>query len=152
MGLIKKWVLALFKRYYRLLPALDSFTKATEGKSHLLVVTQSRAWMIEGLLQSVSEQALLGEVAYCDEELFLEPRELPRVLWVNIHDTKNLKTVLTHLEGTAYTTLNIFRGKGPVRNRPSYTTKWPDYLALLLAPLIQSRFMVVFFGASAVLP
>ncbi len=150
--MIKKWVLALFKRYYRLLPTLDSFTQASEGSSHLLVVTQSRAWMIEGLLQSVAEQAGLGSVSYCSDELFENKEELPRVIWVSIHDTKGLKTVLAHLDGKSYTTLNIFRGKGPIRNRPSYQTKWPDYLALLLAPIVQTRFMVVFFGEPAAIP
>ena len=160
MQIIKRLILNLLKRYYGLLPTLDSFTQASKETSRLLVITQSRSWMIEALINSVSEQADLGKAVYCSKAVFDttngDDRNMhsPRVLWLSIHDLEALKLSLDNLNdpSTRYSTLNVFRGKGPIKNRPNYKTTWRDYIALLLAPLLQSRFLVVFFGDSSHLP
>ncbi|MCB0321460.1 MAG: hypothetical protein KDD60_11090, partial [Bdellovibrionales bacterium] len=138
-------------RFFHLMPVPTSFVKIAKSQSLPIIVTQSNSIVLDALLTSFAERC---GCYLCSVRSYLSAdRKKDALCAVNIHNNDEIaELVKANGRKLYFSTLNIFRGKGPVRSHPSYSMKFTDYLAILLGPLHIGRELLIVFGEPVRLP
>ena len=139
----------LLKRYFGLIAVPSSFERIAAAPSSHIVITQSGSLVVEALLRSFAERSGLGGVTRMGRVFEgggpadLQPDTL---YWETVHEEEALERIRTAYPNACLTTLNVFQGRGPIRNNPSYKMGSLRLLGMLAAPLMKKHFFVVVFG------
>ncbi|MCB0330691.1 MAG: 1-acyl-sn-glycerol-3-phosphate acyltransferase [Bdellovibrionales bacterium] len=130
--------------YFNFLPVPSSFSRLVKGNSLPVLVTQSSSVIVESALASFARRSGC-HLENISSLKGLSP-QTDTFYFVNIHKPAEVAELTKVRELTLFSTLNIFRGKGPVWSHPSYTMKLWDFIALLLGPPLRCRFLLIIFG------
>lgn len=145
MQFIRRTIRSLLTWYFQFVPVPPSFTKLIKGRSVPAIITQSNSVLIDALLSSFARRSgcYLEPITHL---LRTGPAGSDTVYWLNFQNGEELNVLRELQHPDSFSTMNMFRGKGPVWSQPSYSLKLMDYVGLLLSPLTPSRFMIIIFG------
>jgi len=145
MQFLRRAVSPILTWYFRFVPVPPSFLKLISGRNVPAIVTQSNSVIIEALLRSFARRS----GCHLESIKALKGRHTTKAdtfYWLNFQNAEDLETLRKNQSPESFSTMNIFRGKGPVWSHPSYSLKLMDFIGLLLSPLTPARFLIVIFG------
>ncbi|MCO6431772.1 MAG: 1-acyl-sn-glycerol-3-phosphate acyltransferase [Deltaproteobacteria bacterium] len=138
---IRRAFVAALARYFYIVPVPASFDVICEESRDYTVVTESRSLIVEALLYSFAKRSRLRDVIHLGANS-LQVRAPETVYWVANFEQEALQAIVSAFPTQKFVTLNIFSGRGPYRNNPTYTLGFWDLFGIL----IMGRFLIIFFG------
>ena len=150
MKMLRKLLIKIFRRYYFLLPIPEAFNRIAENYERTIVITKYQSVFVQALLESYAirhglkgTRSLHEENGSISEALSQQDQYLR---FVAVRDDESLVRLTEECPDVELTTLNIFRGRGPIRHSPRYRINIPELIAMLFGPVLRWRFLVILFG------
>ncbi len=130
----------LLTSYFKLVPVPASFSDIRQSPASFLVVYRYQSVYFEALIRSFALRSGIN----CHYARNLEDPQLHSLLFCALEDIPHLKPEITR--GRDFITMNVIRGRGPIRTTPKYSLNAIDIACLLCGPILQ-RFLLLFsFG------
>ncbi|MCB0311495.1 MAG: 1-acyl-sn-glycerol-3-phosphate acyltransferase, partial [Bdellovibrionales bacterium] len=147
--MMRSLLLKLVSAYFGLIRVPASLRKALELGTDCTIITQGSSLVVHAMLLSFARRENLNGTVYCADRLTtLAERDPTQLYWCSISDEGTLAKLVAESPEHFFSTLNIFRARGPIRSTPTYTMSiWRQILLL-----VGSRFLIVIFGAPIQLP
>ncbi len=146
MSALRRLVLLLLSRYFRIARVPPSIATIVHNPQSFTIITPGSSLVLQAMLDSFARRSGLdGIIAKADQESSgaATNSEAHRFLyWLSIEDEDGLAKVVASGAAQNFSTLNIFRGRGPVKSHPRYRMSILQQAALLFG----CRFLVIIFG------
>ncbi len=138
----RKIVFQLLARYFRIAKVPPSFASVAANSSNTIVVTQGDSIVLAAMLESFAKRTGLLQSLHCAR---LPPDfsfDEGVLYWLSLDEADLLQRLVRAHPTLQFSTLNIFRARGPVRNQPRYRMSQVKQLGLVIG----CRFLTIFFG------
>ena len=145
MGMFRDLLIKVFTTYFSLLPVPKSFQEIAKDPRKYIIVTRFQSLLFEALLRSFFRRS-------GNKNSELSPVHVKHLQKKNglaycaLLDVAHLDPSL--LQGYEFVTMNVIRGRGPMRSTPRYSQNIFDFCALLCVPLLRGGFLTILFGDS----
>lgn len=140
MPALRRIILFLFSRYFSIVRVPSSFSTISNDPDSYVVITPGSSLVLQAMLLSFARRSGLEGIALANSSPRVSNRRFVR--WISIEDEDGLSDLVKSESTANFSTLNIFRSRGPVKNNPRYRMSIWQQAGLLVA----CRFLLIIFG------
>lgn len=149
---VKNLLCRLLSRYFLLLEVPESFQKVASNCNKTIVITQSDSLIIKALLLSFAKRREIYTITRLKDFFAEEEKtnsESYTLYWESLHNEEEIDKIQKEMPDAFISTFNIFEGRGPIYDNPSYKIKKRTLFSVLITPLLglqRRHFFLFSFG------